>query len=99
MKIGSREITNFGRPFIVAEIGANHNGDVEMAKKLIVAAKEAGADCAKFQSWTKDSVFSKKVYEENRFLNDDYRDRTDHTLRSAVDAYSLSRQALWELKK
>ncbi len=36
-------------PYIVAEIGANHNGDMDLAKKLIKSAKECGADCVKFQ--------------------------------------------------
>ena len=36
-------------PYIIAEIGANHNGDMEMAKTLIKSAKECGADCVKFQ--------------------------------------------------
>lgn len=37
--------------FIIAEIGVNHNGDMELAKKMITAAKKAGADCAKFQTF------------------------------------------------
>ena len=48
-----------GKPYIIAEIGANHNGDMELAKKMIDSAKECGADCVKFQSWTKDSIFSR----------------------------------------
>lgn len=36
-------------PYIIAEIGANHNGNMDLAKKLIKSAKEAGADCVKFQ--------------------------------------------------
>lgn len=36
-------------PYIVAEIGANHNGDMELARTLIRKAKECGADCVKFQ--------------------------------------------------
>lgn len=36
-------------PYIIAEIGANHNGDLELAKKLIKTAKECGSDCVKFQ--------------------------------------------------
>ena len=36
-------------PYIVAEIGANHNGDMELAKTLIRTAKECGVDCVKFQ--------------------------------------------------
>jgi N-acetylneuraminate synthase len=42
-----------GRPvYIVAEIGLNHNGDVELAKRLIDAAKLAGCDAVKFQKRT-----------------------------------------------
>ena len=39
-------------PFIVAEIGLNHNGDIKIAKKLIDMAKEAGCDAVKFQKRT-----------------------------------------------
>ena len=37
--------------FIVAEIGANHNGDLNLAKKMIYSAKKCGCDAVKFQSW------------------------------------------------
>lgn len=46
MKVG-----NQNKCFIIAEAGVNHNGDVRLAKELIVAAKEAGADAVKFQTW------------------------------------------------
>ena len=36
--------------YIIAEIGINHNGDLKTALKMIDAAKEAGADCVKFQT-------------------------------------------------
>jgi N-acetylneuraminate synthase len=52
----------------------------------------------KFQSWTKDSVFSRKVYDENCFLSDDYRNRTDFTLEEIVDKFSVSEEELRELK-
>ena len=49
IRIGQREIGE-GRPvLIIAEIGNNHNGDLELARQLVDAAKAAGADCAKFQ--------------------------------------------------
>ena len=38
--------------FIIAEIGINHNGDMNVAKQLILKAKELGVDAIKFQSWT-----------------------------------------------
>ena len=61
------KIKKMGRPYIVAEIGANHNGSLNLAKKLILKAKESGADCVKFQSWTKESVFSKKKIRRKSF--------------------------------
>lgn len=90
---------NPSRPYIIAEIGSNHNGDMELAKKMIDSAKECGADCAKFQSWSKDTIFSKKVYDENHFLADDYRNRTDYTLEEIVDEYSIDAKDHIELKK
>ena len=90
--IGGKIIKNYSEPFIIAEIGANHNGSIELAKKMIDIAKEKGADAVKFQSWSKDSVFSRKVYEDNYFLSDDYRNRTDHSLESIVEAYSLGKK-------
>lgn len=92
------EIKEYGQPYIIAEIGANHNGDIELAKKMIDSAIECGADCVKFQSWTKDSIFSKKVYSDNYFLQDDYRNRTDYTLEEIVDKYHISIEQHIELK-
>lgn len=43
---------------IIAEIGINHNGDVEIAKKLIAMAKQVGCDAVKFQKRTVDVVYS-----------------------------------------
>ena len=46
--------------FLIAEIGINHNGDINIAKKLINAASEAGFDTVKFQKRTVDKVYSKE---------------------------------------
>lgn len=94
-----RDINNFGKPYIIAELGSNHNGDMQLAKRLIVEAKEAGADCIKFQSWSKDSIFARKKYEDNYFIADDYRDRTDYTLEQIVEEYSISEQELLDMKE
>ena len=45
-------------PYIVAEIGGNHNGDVELGKKMIKAAKDAGADAVKFQLYRKEDLWT-----------------------------------------
>jgi len=52
--------------FITAEIGINHNGDIEIAKKLIDVAKESGCDAVKFQKRTVEKVYSKEVLDSPR---------------------------------
>ena len=79
MKLDGHEVENFGSPYVIAEVGSNHNGDIELAKKLIDEAKAAGCHSVKFQSWSKESIFARQVYEENYFLADDYRNRDDYT--------------------
>lgn len=52
--------------FIIAEIGINHNGDLDIAKKLIDVASLAGADAVKFQKRTLDLVYSKEELDRPR---------------------------------
>lgn len=49
------------RCLIIAEAGVNHNGDVNLAYRLCDAAKEAGADVVKFQTWKTESIITKNV--------------------------------------
>ena len=60
------QLTNPLKPFIIAEIGSNHMGSMETAKQLIDAAKEAGCDAVKFQSWQWDTLEGKKVFESKK---------------------------------
>ena len=52
--------------FITAEIGINHNGDIEIAKKLIGVAKSAGCNAVKFQKRTVEKVYSKEALDSLR---------------------------------
>jgi N-acetylneuraminate synthase len=52
--------------FIIAEIGINHNGDVDIAKRLIDVAKDVGADAVKFQKRTIDLVYTKEMLDSFR---------------------------------
>ncbi len=96
---GKREVGIGEIPYIIAELGSNHNGDMQLARKLIDAARESGANCVKFQSWSKESIFSRKTYDDNFFLADDYRERSDYTLEKIVEDYSISSEQLMEMKK
>ena len=49
------------RVFIIAEAGVNHNGDINLAKKLIDVAAKAGADAVKFQTFKAQNLVSKNA--------------------------------------
>src|ERR1017187_3761533 len=60
VRLGSR-VVGPGKPcYVIAEIGINHNGDIDLAKKLINVALGAGCDAVKFQKRTIDVVYSKE---------------------------------------
>ena len=59
LRLGSRIINQNSKPYIIAEIGVNHGGSMDQAKKLIELAKQGGADAAKFQSYKADTLASK----------------------------------------
>jgi len=59
MRIDDRIIGNNAPCFIIAEAGVNHNGDIEIAKKMIDVAKNAGVDAVKFQTFKAENVASK----------------------------------------
>ena len=56
MKIGDFEISKESKVFIIAELSANHNGSIDTAIETIRAAKRAGADCIKLQTYTADTL-------------------------------------------
>ena len=49
------------KTMIIAEAGVNHNGELELAKKLIQVAAKSGADFVKFQTFNADRLVTKKV--------------------------------------
>ena len=51
---------------IIAEIGINHNGDINIVKRLIEVASDAGCDAVKFQKRTVEKVYSKEVLDTPR---------------------------------
>lgn len=56
MKIDNFTIDKHSKVFIIAELSANHNGSIETAIETIRAAKRAGADCIKLQTYTADTI-------------------------------------------
>lgn len=56
VRICNKVISNEGKCFVIAEISANHNHNIENAKKMIREAKKAGADAVKLQTYTPDTM-------------------------------------------
>jgi len=56
LEIAGRPIGNDQEPYIIAEMSANHNGNIETAFRIIEEAKKAGADALKIQTYTPDTI-------------------------------------------
>jgi len=82
-------------PYIIADIGANHNGDMELAKKMIDELAQIKCNAAKFQSWNKNSLFTKGFYKEKS----QFMDETFGTLEQMVENFSISKDDHIALKK
>ena len=59
LRLGSKLVSDNSLPYVIAEIGVNHEGSLELAKRLIELAKEGGADEAKFQTYNADTLASR----------------------------------------
>lgn len=64
IKINDREIGESFPPYVIAEISGNHNGKISNAIELISAAKSAGADAVKIQTYTPDTITIKSDRDE-----------------------------------
>jgi len=93
-KIGNKIISNDHEVFIIAEIGVNHNGSVELAKKLVYEAYIAGVDAVKFQMYHTDQLVT-----ENAELAG-YQQKTGYTSqREMLEQYQLDEEQMTDLKR
>jgi N,N'-diacetyllegionaminate synthase len=82
-------------PYIIAEIGSNHNGDMDLCKRMIDEAKRCGADAVKFQSWSKNSLISKAEYSRNTAYADTH--RHFGSLEAMVEKYQFTAEQHFEV--
>lgn len=95
--IGSRIISRDHPCFIIGEAGVNHNGDLDLALKLVDSAKKAGADAVKFQAFKADDVVSPEAYlveYQQKNLN-----KSPKSQAEMLRQYELSMKEMEELKK
>lgn len=88
MRIGTRNIGPGSQVFIVAEMSCNHNGSLDLALRLIDAAKAAGADAVKFQLYTPDEMTCRSDHPAYRLTDGPWAGRT------LWDLYSEARTPL-----
>ena len=102
MKIGNRDIGPNAPCFVIAEIGINHNGDLDITKQLIDASLEAGCDAVKFQKRTVEVVYTEEELarpRENPFgdTNGDLKRGLEFGQEQykEIDAYCKEKGILW----
>lgn len=84
------------KTFIIAEAGVNHNGDIELAKKLILAAKDAKADCVKFQTWVTEEIVAENAPKAKYQIENDGSDSSQFEMLKRLE---LSFEQFKELKE
>lgn len=90
IEIDGRKISKNNKPFVIAEIGINHNGSYEKAKKMVKDAHDSGAECVKFQM---------HVVEDEMIKNDVIPDNADESIWNIMKQASLSIEEHYKLKK
>ncbi|MCB0199189.1 MAG: N-acetylneuraminate synthase family protein [Anaerolineae bacterium] len=103
VRVGTRQVGNGQPVFIIAEIGINHNGSLDMARKLIDAALFAGCDAVKFQKRTVElcvpeeqrSVLRDTPWGRMTYIDYRYRLELGREEYSVIDRYCRERGILW----
>ncbi len=80
MKIGSYCVSNESPTFFIADIGANHDGNIERAKKLIKLAADSGANACKFQHFKADTIVSEVGFRDIQDILPDHQKSWDKTV-------------------
>ena len=81
---------------IIAEAGVNHNGDIEIAKKLCLKAKEIGADVVKFQTWITERIITKEVQQADYQVENTNNNQSQFEMLKSLE---LSFEQFREIKK
>ena len=83
--------------FIIAEAGVNHNGDIQLAKELVYAAKETGADAVKFQTFKADTLVNKTAEKAQYQKNSTSNSSTQYEMLKALEVSNEDHYLLSEL--
>lgn len=103
MKLGKRLVGDGHPAFVIAEIGINHNGDLNLAKQMIDAAVHAGADAVKFQKRTPEVATPPEQQKQMRetpwgyitYLEYRYKVEFDEKQYAEIDKYCREKKIAW----
>jgi len=103
VKLGERAVGSGIPAYIIAEVGINHNGDLDLVKQLIIAAKRAGVDAVKFQKRTPELCVPDDQKEKKRetpwgyitYLDYRYKVEFDKEDYAEIDRYCLENGIQW----
>jgi sialic acid synthase SpsE len=94
-KIGNRKIGPQEQPYCIAEVGINHNGDLEQAFKMIKVAKDSGADAVKFQTFSAIEFCG----ESQKFTYRSQGKEVTESMLKMFQRYEFTKEQWFELKK
>jgi len=97
------QIKSMNEPYLIAEIGINHNGDIDIAKKLIDATNACGWHCAKFQKRNPDvcvpdhqkEIIRNTPWGEMTYLDYKYRVEFEKDEYNIIDSYCSDKSLAW----
>ncbi|HMD81363.1 MAG TPA: N-acetylneuraminate synthase family protein, partial [Anaerolineales bacterium] len=103
LRVGNRLIGDGHPAYVIAEIGINHNGDLNIAKRMIDAAVHAGADAVKFQKRTPNVATPPDQQQQMRetpwgyitYLEYRYKVEFNEEQYGEIDAYCRQRNIPW----
>ncbi|OGG73886.1 hypothetical protein A3A40_02650 [Candidatus Kaiserbacteria bacterium RIFCSPLOWO2_01_FULL_54_20] len=98
-RIGSRLIGDKHPTYIIAEVGLAHQGDVKMARALIDAAKNAGADCVKFQKRSMQDVYKSDVLRNPQGEEHAQQYLLEHIIKNELSENEMKSLAMYAKKK
>lgn len=98
MKLGSKKVGLYHPPYFIADLAANHDGDLVRAKELVWIAKEAGADCAKFQHFLASKIVNDIEFKKIESL-DTHQSTWKKSVSEIYDQYHFKREWTEEIFK